>query len=35
MFEEANTIDEVRAEARREIDRLKEEAIRKIEATRK
>ena len=35
MFEKASTIGEVRAEAKKEIDRLKEEAIRKIEVARK
>jgi len=34
MFESAKTIDEVREQAKNEIDRLKAEAIRKIEAMR-
>jgi len=34
VFENTNTIEEVRSEAKKEIDRLKAEAIRKIEAMR-
>lgn len=35
MFEKSKTIEEVRIEAKKEIGRLKEEALRKIEAARK
>jgi len=34
MFEDAMTIDEVRKEAKKEIDRLKADAIRRINAMR-
>lgn len=34
MFEEAKTVEEVRTEAKKEIDRLKANAIKKIAAMR-